>query len=172
MRNKLYLINRWIWLTAMLLGTGMSARAANSEMEITVTVGRGSGENPMIVIWAETKDGDFVRTIQIFSKDKEYYKDMLAWRFKSKKRESEKQVDGVSSATIRWTKEKTIRVPVKSDGIDLLDGSYILRIESRQWKGKHFRNFEIPLPAGYTGGVHEGQGYVKSVEIKLSETVN
>ena len=128
-------------LLAAVMGIGTAVWAGNPEMEMTVKVGRGSGDDPMIVVWAETTDGDFVKTIHMFSKDKEYYKDMLAWRFKSNKKESKEQIDGVSGATIRWTKEKTVRFPVKSDGIDLLDGNYILRIESRQWKGKHFRNF-------------------------------
>ena len=152
-----------------------SAVLADSRvMEMTVEVSRGRGDNPMIVAWVETDTGEFVKTIQMFSKDKEYHKDMLAWRFKSRNKESEKKLDGVTGATLKWKRKKTIQVPVEADGVNLLDGKHVLRFESRQWKGKskqwpgkHYRKFEIPLPKDYVGGTHEDNGYVKSVGITV-----
>ena len=139
------------------------SRADARMMEMTVSVSRGTGDNPMIVVWAETATGEFVKTIQMFSKDKEYHKDMLAWRFKSRNEKSD--VDAVTGATINWRRKKTISFPVEENGVNLLDGNHVLRLEARQWKGTHYRNFKIELPKEYTGGTHEDRGYVASVEI-------
>ncbi len=139
-------------------------------LEMTLAVGRGTGDDPMVVVWLETDTGEFVKTIQMFSQNKEYYKEMLVWNFKSRKRKKGDGVDGITSATIRWKRNKTIRIPVEVGDVDLLDGSYILRIESSQWKGKHYRNFKIPLPKGYKGSIHESPGHVKSVKITLKES--
>jgi hypothetical protein len=147
----------------LLVAAAGGARADDRMMEMKVSVSRGTGDNPMIVVWAETATGDFVKTIQMFSKDKEYYKDMLAWRFKSRNKETD--VDGVTGATINWRREKTISFPVEENGVNLLDGNHVLRLEARQWKGNHYRNFKIELPREYTGGTHEDKGYVESVEI-------
>ncbi len=153
----------------LVLGMAVVARAATDGrmMEMTVSVGPGTGDDPMVVVWLETDTGDFVKTLHMFSKDKEYYKDMLAWRFKSRKKEKLSAVDGLSGATIKWKRKKTLQIPIEADGINLLDGAYILRIESRKWKGKHYRNFKIPLPKEYPGGTHENPGYVKSVKITI-----
>jgi hypothetical protein len=121
----------------------------------------------MIVVWLENDTGEFVQTVRMFSTKKEYYKDMLGWSFKSRKTEKAADIDAVSGATIRWNKSGTATVPAQIGTRDLLDGTYVLRIESRKDKGSHYRGFKIPLPAGYTGGVHEDEGYVKSVEIKV-----
>lgn len=158
---------RWIRAGLILLASSVSAAENSSILELKASVGKGTGDDPMVVVWVETNTGDFVKTIHMFSKDKEYYKDMLAWRFKSRKKEKISAVDGLSGATIKWKRNKTIQFPVEVDGINLLDGSYILRIESRKWEGKHYRNFKIPLPKGYQGGTHENPGYVKSVEITI-----
>jgi hypothetical protein len=138
-------------------------------MDVEVTVGAGSGDDPMIVVWLENTEGEFVKTLHMFSRDKKYYNDMLAWRFKSRKKENSADVDGVSGATISWKRSRSFSVPVKQDEIDLLDGSYVMRIESRKWKGKHYRNFKIPLTKGYKGSVHPDDGYVTSVKIVLKD---
>jgi hypothetical protein len=141
--------------------------AEDRVLEMTVSAGGGSGEEVMIVVWAETTEGDFVKTLHMFSKHKEYFNDMLAWRFKSRNKESESYVDGVSGATIKWGKKRTVVIPVEEDGVNLLDGNHLLRIESRVWEGKHYRKFKIALPADYAGGIHTDKGYAKSVEIKI-----
>jgi hypothetical protein len=73
----------------------------------------------------------------------------------------------VSGATIKWGKKRTVVIPVEEDGVNLLDGNHLLRIESRVWEGKHYRKFKIALPADYAGGIHTDKGYAKSVEIKI-----
>jgi hypothetical protein len=143
------------------------ADSTGKTLDMTFSVRNGTGDDPMIVVWLENDTGEFIQTLRMFSKKKEYYKDMLGWLFKSKKTEKAADVDAVSGATIRWNKTGTLSVPAQIGARDLLDGTYVLRIESRKDKGNHYRGFKIPLPAGYTGGVHEDEGYVKSVEITV-----
>ncbi len=149
------------------IAIGSPTYAKDRVLEMTVSAGGGTGEEVMIVVWAETTEGDFVKTLHMFSKDKEYFKDMLAWRFKSRNKEPKNYIDGVTGATIKWGRKKTVVMPVEEDGVNLLDGTHVLRIESRVWKGKHYRQFKIALPADYAGGVHTNKGYAKSVEIKI-----
>jgi hypothetical protein len=141
-------------------------------LEMTFTVRNGTGDDPMVVVWLENDAGEFIKTLRMFSKNKAYYKDLLGWLFKSRKTEKAADIDAVSGATIRWNKSSTISVPTQVDGHDLLDGTCVLRIESRKDKGNHYRGFQIPLPKGYTGGTHEDEGYVKSVEIKIKAKSN
>lgn len=163
----------YFWMAIMAAFIFLDATYAAEEsrmLEMTVSIGRGTGDDPMVVVWLETDTGEFVKTIHMFSRDKEYYKEMLVWNFKSRKRKKDAGVDGITSATINWKRDKTIRIPVEVGDVNLLDGSYVLRIESSQWKGKHYRNFKIPLPKDYPGGVHESPGHVKSVKITLKES--
>ena len=154
-------------MAAFFLADTSSAAESGRVLEMTLAVGRGTGDDPMVVVWVETDTGEFVKTLHMFSRDKEYYKEMLVWNFKLRKSRKRAAVDGITSATINWNREKTIRIPVEAGGVNLLDGGYVIRIESSQWKGKHYRNFKIPLPKDYPGGVHESPGHVQSVKITL-----
>lgn len=149
----------------LFLAAATSLSAADS-LEVKLTMRNGKGDAPMVVMWIENDSGDFVRTLHMYSKSKKYYKDMLAWRFKSR-HENKSTLDAISSATIKWRRTKTITVPVRQGKVDLLDGSYILRIESRKDKGGHYRSFSIPLPKGYKGGTHSHKGYISQVDITL-----
>jgi len=170
MKKTNYLFLALILLAVLAPGSSLYADSTGKMMEMTLSVRNGTGDDPMIVVWLETDTGDFIQTLKMFSKKKAYYKDMLGWLFKSRKAEKPADVDAVSGATIRWSRSRTISVPAQIDGHDLLDGTYVLRIESRKDKGKHYRRFKIPLPAGYSGGVHEDPGYVESVEIKVKDS--
>jgi hypothetical protein len=154
-------------LVALPLFSALYADSAGKTLDMTLSVRNGTGDDPMIVLWLENDTGEFIQTLHVFSKKKEYYKDMLGWLFKSRKTEKPADVDAVSGATIKWNQTGTFSVPAQIGGHDLLDGTYILRLESRKDKGNHYRGFKIPLSKGYTGGVHEDAGYVKSVEIKV-----
>ena len=143
------------------------ADSTGKSLDMTFSVRNGTGDDPMIVLWLENDTGEFIQTLHVFSKKKEYYKDLLGWLFKSRKTEKAADVDAVSGATIHWNQSGTITVPAQIGTHDLLDGTCVLRIESRKDKGNHYRTFKIPLAAGYAGGVHEDEGYVKSVEIKV-----
>lgn len=166
-RSKMFLL--LTALAALPLFSALYADSIGKTLEMTLSVRNGTGDDPMIVLWLENDSGEFIRTLHIFSKKKEYYKDMLGWLFKSRSKEKPADIDAVSGATIRWNKSGTATVPAQIGSRDLLDGTYVLRIESRKDKGNHYRGFKIPLPAGYAGGVHEDEGYVKSVEIKMKD---
>jgi len=155
-------------LVALPLFSSLYADSTGKTLDMTFSVRNGTGDDPMIVVWLENDSGEFIKTLHMFSKAKEYYKDMLGWLFKSKSKEKPADIDAVTGATIRWNKTGTLSVPAQIGSHDLLSGSYVLRIESRKDKGNHYRGFKIPLPAGYAGGVHEDEGYVKSVEIKVN----
>lgn len=152
-----------------LLALPLRAEDAGKVLQMTFSVRNGTGDNPMIVAWLETAGGDYVKTLQLFSKDSKYYKEMLAWRFKSKTVDKDPAVDAVSGATIKWSKHATISVPVTQDGRNLLDGSYVLRIESRKDKAGHYRNFKIPFGKDFAGGKFEDAGYVESIEIAVKD---
>lgn len=169
MKKKIKIYALFTVLAASLpLGSPLFADSTGKNIEMTLSVRNGTGDNPMIVVWLETDTGDFVKTLHMFSEKKEYYKDLLGWLFKSRKTEKMADIDAVSGATIRWNKSSTITVPAQIGEHDLLDGTYVLRIESRKDKGNHYRTFKIPLPAGYSGGTSEDDGYVKSVELKVN----
>lgn len=166
MKSKMTL---FLTLTLLLLSSALYADSSGKTLDMTLSVRNGTGDDPMIVLWLETDTGDFVQTLQMFSKKDAYYKDLLGWLFKSRKTEKMADIDAVSGATIRWNRTGTFSLPAQIDNHDLLDGTYVLRIESRKDKGNHYRGFKIPLPAGYAGGVHEDDGYVKSVEITVKD---
>jgi hypothetical protein len=167
MKAKSKMVLMLLMMTALPLFNTVLAEETNKMLELTFTIRDGRGDEPMVVAWLENSSNEFVRTVHVFSKKKQYYKDMLAWTFKSAKKEKAADIDAVSGATIKWNKSATFSIPVKTGTQDLLDGTYTLRIESRKDKSNHYRGFKIPLTAGYTGGVHEDAGYVKSVEIKV-----
>jgi hypothetical protein len=158
-----------IMLAALPLFSALYADSTGKSLEMTFSVRNGTGDDPMIVLWLEDDTGEFIKTLRMFSKNKAYYKDMLGWLFKSRKTEKAADVDAVSGATIRWNQSGTVSIPAQIGSHDLLSGPYVLRIESRKDKGNHYRGFKIPMPQGYTGGVHEDDGYVKSVEIKIKD---
>lgn len=164
-RRKMFLMAAL--MTALPLFTTVYAEGTNKTLELTFSVRNGSGEDPMVVVWLENSTSEFIRTIRMFSPKKKYHKDLLGWAFKSRTKEKPADIDAVTGATIRWNKSATLSIPIKTGTQDLLDGNYILRVESRKDKGNHYRGFKIPMPVGYTGGVHEDEGYVKSVEIKV-----
>jgi hypothetical protein len=143
------------------------AEGTNKTLELTFSIRNGRGDEPMVVAWLENSTNEFIRTVRMFSTSKKYYKDLLGWASKYRTKEKSADIDAVTGATIRWNKKATVSIPVQMGTRDLLDGTYILRIESRKDEGNHYRGFKIPLPAGYSGGTHEDEGYVKSVEIKV-----
>ncbi len=167
MKNRSQLFLMLVLLTASPLFNTLYAEGTNKTLELTFSVRNGSGDEPMVVAWLENSTNEFIRTVRMFSPKKKYYKDLLAWSFKSRSKEKPADIDAVTGATIRWNKSATFSIPVRMGTLDLLDGNYVLRVESRKDKGNHYRGFKIPLPAGYTGAVHEDEGYVKSVEIKV-----
>ena len=153
-------------LTAFLLlwlGSILAGEKANLRM--TVEVRNGTGDDPMIVAWLEDKNGTFIQTLHMFSKDKKYYKDMNIWFDKRKKQgESLKQVDAVSGATIKWRQSKSAEI--QFDIPEDTGAGYVIRIESRKDKGGHYKSLSIPLAEALQGGTFEHNGYAKKITIE------
>ena len=156
-----------VLVTALPLFNTLYAEGTNKTLELTFSIRNGRGDEPMVVAWLENSTNEFIRTVRMFSMSKKYYKDLLGWASKYRTKEKSADIDAVTGATIRWNKKATVSIPVQMGTRNLLDGTYILRIESRKDEGNHYRGFKIPLPASYAGGVHEDEGYVQSVEIKV-----
>jgi hypothetical protein len=169
-------MNRTMLLPALagllLLGGRAWADDPVKTIELKLTVRAGTGDEPLIALWLENDAGEFVQTLQVFSKKKAYHKDLLGWQFKAGKKEKPEDIDAVTGATIKWNQTRTVTLPAVLNGHDLLDGSYVLRLESRKDKGGHYRTFAIPLPKGYPGGKVEDKGYVGSVEITVKDKGN
>jgi hypothetical protein len=163
---------RWMLpaLAASLLLPVLAARADGDRvLQMTFAVRNGSGDNPMVAVWVESAEGEFVKTLRVFSKTLAYHRDLTAWRFKSKASEKDPGYDAITGATIKWGRQASLTVPVKTGDRDLLDGSYVLRIESRKFNGQHYRTFKIPLTKEFAGGKFEDAGYVASVEVAVKD---
>lgn len=137
------------------------AAAADPQLVFDVTLVEGSGDKPMIVAWVEKADGSFVRTLQMFSHDKKYYKDMLTWAAGREGKSDD--LDAVVGPTIAWGQHRIVKVPAA----DLLGGDLVLRIEQRKDKGGHYRKRKIPLTADWPGVTLEKEGYCAKLVITV-----
>lgn len=146
-----------------LIATALAAAAADPSLVFDITLADGGGDKPMIVAWLEKTDGTFVRTVQMFSKDHKYYKDMLTWAAARQGKEDDKAIDGVIGATIAWGQHKVVKVPEK----DLLGGDLVLRIEQRKDKGGHYKKRKIPITADWPGVTLEKEGYFAKLVITV-----
>ena len=140
--------------------------AAEASLTIDVEVGAGTGDPPMIIVWLETNEGDFVRTLQVFSKDKKYYKDLTVW-WKSHDGNAADPIDAVIGPTIKYTSSKSASIPLALGGINILDGKYQLHIEQRRDKGGHYKKLRVPLPATFASGSIAGEGYISKINFTV-----
>jgi len=141
--------------------------AADPALAIDLTTVESSGDAPMIVMWVEKTDGTFVKTLQMFSKDRKYYPDMLAWNAGRPGREDKAGLDAVVGATVKWGQSRQLCVPLVAGGVNLLAGDLVLRIEQRKDKGGHYRKRKIPLPADWPGVTLEQEGYIAKLTITV-----
>lgn len=136
--------------------------AGEGTMTMEVEVGAGTGDPPMIIVWLETTNGDFVRTLQVFSKDKKYYKDLTVW-WKNHDGNAADPIDAVIGPTIKYTVAKSAIIPLVQGGVNLLDGNYQLHIEQRRDKGGHYKKLRVPLPTTFASGSMPGEGYISKI---------
>ena len=127
-----------------------------------------TGDAPMIVLWVEKTDGTFVRTLQMFSKDKKYYPDITVWDTARTGKEKQSDFDAVVGATIHWGQSRELIVPIKTGSTNLLAGDLVLRIEQRKDKGGHYKKCKIPLTANWSGITLEKEGYIKQLTITVT----
>lgn len=144
-----------------LLCLTLALAAADPQLVFDLTLAEGSGDAPMIMAWVEKADGTFVRTVQIFSKDHKYYKDMLTWAAAREGRTD--SIDAVVGPTIAWGQHKVVKTPAG----DLLGGDLVLRIEQRKDKGGHYKKRKIPLTANWPGVTLDKEGYFARLVITV-----
>jgi hypothetical protein len=151
----------------VLAGTPGRGRATDVPACIELVVETAPGlrttrDQPMIALWIE-QDDRFVRTLWRFSKAGKYWPDMEVWHGLSAPREKQEDVDAVTGATIIQGDAARLRMPSRWNGLDLLSGRYVLRIESAKDHGKHYSAFRIPLGPGLIGRTISDRGYVRAV---------
>jgi hypothetical protein len=168
-KNCLFLT---LTVLAMPLLSALSADSTGKTIDVAVSVSDGSYDNPMMVLWLENDNGEFVKTLHMFSKRKTHYEKLKTWMAKSKVTEKPADIDAVSGPTVGWNQTSTISIPAQIGSIDLLNGKYVLCVESRTHIGENYRSLKIPLPEGYTGSVHKNNGTMKSIEITVKDKTN
>jgi hypothetical protein len=156
---------RFLFVPLLACLAGVSAAADN--LELTVELTNGTSDCPMMVVWAVDGSGKFVKTLHWFSKDKKYMKDLTAWTKSRAGSEERDDLDGVIGPTIKWNGTQTATIPVKSGDINLLDGSYTLRIEQRKDKAGHYKSTKIPLGADFSGTTLGETGYIKNLTVTV-----
>jgi hypothetical protein len=157
---------RFVLPAAFVLACVAAAPAADS-LVMTVELASGTSDSPMVVAWVVDANGGFVKTLRMFSKDRKYFKDMTSWMKSRGDREKDSELDAVIGPTIKWKGTQTVTFPVNAGGINLLDGSYTIRIEQNKDKGGHYKSTKIPLGADFKGVTLNDQGYIKSLAITL-----
>jgi len=142
------------------------AQAGDPQLVFDITPGDGSGDKPMIAVWIEKKDGSFVRSLHVFSKDRKYYKEMLVWSAaRGTGSEDDKAVDAIAGATPTWGGHQVVKVPAK----DLLGGDMVLRVEQRKDKGGHYKKRKVPITANWPGVTLDKEGYLASLVVTVEK---
>ena len=172
MKNQSKLLLTLTILTAPALFLPLHADSTGKTLEMTVAIRDGNNDNPQMVLWLENDKGEFIKTLHMFSKRKIHYDKLKGWATKSKETEKPEDIDAVSGPTVGWNQTSTISILAQIGTIDLLNGKYILCIESRTHFGENYRSLKIPLVEGYTGSTYEDLGSMKSVEIKVKNKAN
>jgi hypothetical protein len=149
-----------------LLATKTAFGAGSITMEVEVTP--GSGDDPMIMVWLENEKGEFIRTLQTFTKHKEYFKDLTVWWGKREKAKAD-TLDAVMGPTIKWGGKKSATVPLVIEGNNILSGNFKIRIEQRKDKGGHYKKMTIPLTPTFASGVVKGDGYITQIKFTLKK---
>ena len=137
-------------------------------LKFSVDIADQTGDAPMIVFWVEKTDGTFVKTLQMFSKDKKWYPDITTWDAARKGKEKQADFDAAVGATIKWGQSREITIPITSGGVNLLAGDLVLRIEQRKDKGGHFQKRKIPLTADWSGVTLEKEFYIKKLTVTVT----
>jgi hypothetical protein len=135
---------------------------------VELTVKRNRGSSPLIVVWLETADGKFVKTVKRCGRKAKYFKTLSAWSGASKG-EKKKSVDAVTGATVKWGRKGRFTLPVKADAYDLAKGGYVLRIESNADKKRSYKLFKIPIGKDFKGRTFTHEGHVSKVTVSKTK---
>ncbi len=151
--------------TLLVLLSGMLA--AEDRLRLTLHTVEGTGDAAMIVAWAETGEGKFVRTLMMYSHDRKYFKDMTAWQKARANQEPADPPDALLSPTLKWNAERTAEVPCVVGGVDLRSGNYVVRVEQRKDKGGHYKKIRIPLTKEFRDKTVKDEGYLAEFTVRL-----
>jgi hypothetical protein len=138
-----------------------------TQMTIKLETVKGSGEDAMFVVWLETTDGNFVKTLQIFGKKKRYHNTLTTWVKARAPKVKDDALDAVVGATISWQSSGSFTVPLEQGNIKLLSGQYQLHVEQRKDGSSHFTSFVVPLKKDSIGGTFPGVGFLSRLIITL-----
>jgi hypothetical protein len=136
------------------------------EFELAVTLTSEAGRKTMVVAWVEDREGKFIKTLGIFCKHSQYYKELTVWR-KASNNEARKDLDGVVSATVKGGGQQALRIPSAAGGRRLLEEGNVIRFEANREEGRHESDLKIKIGKEFKGGTFEGKGYIAKVEVKL-----
>ena len=147
------------------------ALSAEKILTVDLELGDGQDDNPMIVLWLETDQGEFVKTLTLLSQDKKYYNKLKTWW--RAQEAGGGTLDGVVGPTLSFNNAKHLEFPVDGSGA-FLSGHMILRIEQGRDHGPSYKKLAIPLAANLTQKVltadeNKDLGFLKSLTLAVKE---
>lgn len=155
--------------TALIAALAWGCAAAEPQpLALTLELRQAQGPKPIVAAWLEDAQGRFVRTLQVCCEARKWFSHLRAWQQAAAGKEDRQAVDAVVGATIQWGGTRAVQVPARVGARDVLDGGYVIRIESIAKNGQHYQDFKIPIPRGFKGGVFEDPGYVARATLSVA----
>lgn len=108
-----------------------------SALELTVNLPHlkvNPYHNPYVAIWVETPEGKQVKTIALWVKEYEWFKDIRQW-WRKTGRNLGSSIDAISSATRKWGTYTVTWDGSDTEGEYLPPGNYILNLEASREEG-------------------------------------
>lgn len=140
---------------------GFHKRSAEVSFKCLVQLTNYSGEGAYVVVSLLDSKGKYVKTLQVFGKEKRWYDDLPSWfKFYTTKKEN---VDGVSGASITAGNRKVFSLT--ADEATFGKG-YKLRfetaVENQEYKEK---DVEMDFSEANIGTTINGTGYIRYVKL-------
>lgn len=132
----------------------------NVNIKCMLELNEYQGEGAYLVVSLLDKDENYLRTLQIFGKEKRWYKDLPYWfRFYSNK---ETSLDGISGASISSNQRKVFSFTVLKEE---MNSGKIVRFESSvEDQDYHEKDIQVELKVSNLGVNIPGSGYIKHVK--------
>lgn len=140
---------------------GFHKRTADVSLKCLVQLTNYSGEGAYVVVSLLDTKGKYVKTLQVFGKEKRWYDDLPSWfKFYTTKKEN---VDGISGASITAGSRKVFSINVDET---LFNKGYKLRfetaVENQEYKEK---DVEMDFSEANVGKTVNGTGYIRYVKL-------
>lgn len=122
-----------------------------------------SGEGAYVIVSIVDKKGNYIKTLQVYGDDPEWYYELSEWwKFQGKKRKS---LDGITGGTISGGERKVGVLKIPSDYIDNV---YKLRIETAVEDKDYFsKDLEFPLTQKNLAKPIQGKGFIQQVRFVM-----